>query len=175
MAEAGQDDSPQESAPATAPKARRGKGKLLLLASLGCVLLLGGAGAAAYVFVPQVSQTVQSLVGKKPAPTASATGPSFIDLPEMAVTLPNGGHARQMRIRLSIELAKGAAADTPSSQILSPRVYEALLIYLRTLRDGELDNGLAIDRLRADLYRRMTLLLGPGVVGDVLITSLVLA
>ena len=98
----------------------------------------------------------------------------FIDLPEMAVTLPNGGRGRQMRIRMSIELAK-SSADLPASQILSPRVYDALLTFLRTLRDGELDGGLAIDRMRADLYRRLNLVLGPGVVADVLITGLVLA
>ena len=137
------------------------------------VLLAGGA--AAYVFVPQVGQTVQRLVGNKaqPGPTATA-GPVFVDMPEMAVTLPNGGRGRQMRIRMSIELAK-SSADTPASQILSPRVYDALLTYLRTLRDGELDGGLAIDRMRADLYRRLNLVLGPGVVADVLITGLVLA
>ena len=79
-----------------------------------------------------------------------------------------------MRIRLSVELAK-RSADVPPTEILSPRVYDALLTYLRTLRDGELDGGLAIDRLRADLYRRLTLVLGPGVVADVLITGLVVA
>jgi flagellar protein FliL len=174
MAEAGQDESPQESTPAdAAPPKRRGSRKLLIAAALGAVVLLGGS--ASYILIPQVGQTVQSLIGRKPTATATTAGPSFIELPEMAVTLPNGGHMRQMRIRLSIELAKDVSAEVPSSQILSPRVYEALLIYLRTLRDGELDSGLAIDRLRADLYRRLTLVLGPGVVGDVLITSLVLA
>jgi flagellar FliL protein len=175
VAEAGRDevqghDAPAENAPAPRRKKRRG----LLLAAAGIVVLLAG-GDATYLFVPQVGQTVQSLIGNKarPAPTATA-GPVFVDLPEMAVTLPNGGRGRQMRIRMSIELAK-SSADIPASQILSPRVYDALLTYLRTLRDGELDGGLAIDRLRADLYRRLNLVLGPGVVADVLITGLVLA
>ena len=125
--------------------------------------------------MPQVEQTVRALLGKKaePGPVASSQ-PAFIDLPEMAVTLPNGGRSRQMRIRLSVELAKNSAS-VPQTEILSPRVYDALLTYLRTLRDGEVDGGLAIDRLRADLYRRLDLLLGPGVIRDVLITGLVLA
>jgi flagellar protein FliL len=146
----------------------------MLLAAAGIVVLLAGGGGA-YFFVPQVGKTVQSLIGTKaqPGPTATA-GPVFIDMPEMAVTLANGGHSRQMRIRMSIELAK-TAADMPVSQFLSPRVYDALLTYLRTLRDGELDGGLAIDRMRADLYRRLNLVFGPGVVADVLITGLVLA
>ncbi|MGC1410602.1 MAG: flagellar basal body-associated FliL family protein [Acetobacteraceae bacterium] len=175
MAEAGRDEiqgdgAPAENAPAPRRKGRRG----MLLAAAGIVVLLAGGGGA-YFFVPQVGKTVQSLIGTKaqPGPTATA-GPVFIDMPEMAVTLANGGHSRQMRIRMSIELAK-TAADMPVSQFLSPRVYDALLTYLRTLRDGELDGGLAIDRMRADLYRRLNLVFGPGVVADVLITGLVLA
>jgi flagellar protein FliL len=175
VAEAGRDEIQGEGAPAeNVPSPPRNGRRGLFLAAAGFVVLLAGAGAA-YEFVPQVGQAVQSVIGNKaqPGPTATA-GPVFVDLPEMAVTLPNGGRGRQMRIRMSIELAK-SSADMPASQILSPRVYDALLTYLRTLRDGELDGGLAIDRLRADLYRRLNLVLGPGVVADVLITGLVLA
>ena len=140
------------------------------------MLLLAGAGAA-YVFVPQVEQSVRGLLGKKaePGPVASSQ-PAFIDLPEMAVTLPNGGRSRQMRIRLSVELAKNSARYRRQKIRGRLGVYDALITYLRTLRDGEVDGGLAIDRLRADLYRRLDLLLGPGVIGDVEpITGLVLA
>jgi len=175
MAEAGQDDARNDATPGENASAPRKSRMTLMIAAGGLVLLLGGAGGA-YMFVPQVSQTVQGLLGKKEKPTeqTASAGPTFIDLPEMALTLPNNGHARQMRIRLSLELAK-KAADFPPNEILSPRVYDALLTYLRTLHEGELDSGLALDRLRADLYRRLTLVLGPGVVSDVLITGLVLA
>jgi flagellar basal body-associated protein FliL len=56
-----------------------------------------------------------------------------------------------------------------------PKVYDALLTYLRTLTDAEVENSLAIDRIRGDIFRRLTLLLGPNIVRDVLITSLVIA
>ena len=35
--------------------------------------------------------------------------------------------------------------------------------------------SIALDRMRGDLYRRLTLVLGPGVLRDVLITGLVVA
>jgi flagellar FliL protein len=110
-----------------------------------------------------------------PEPAAAAsTRPIFVDLPEMGLTLPNAGHPRQMRIKLSLELVAGTT-DKQAAQVITPRVYDALLTYLRTLRDGEVDGGLGLDRLRADLYRRLELVMGPGVLRDVLITSLVLA
>jgi flagellar FliL protein len=161
-----------ESAEPTPPGKRRGK---FLFVLLGVVVLLAGGAGAAWQFVPGVAEKARSLIGQgEPVVAVAAVRPVFIDLPEMAVTLPNAGHPMQMRIKLSVELANGAA-DKGAADILSPRVYDALLTYLRTLRDGEVDGGLGLDRLRADLYRRLDLVLGPGVLRDVLITSLVLA
>ena len=162
-----------EAAEPALPRKRRGKFLLLLL---GTVLVLTGGAGAAWKFVPGAAEKVQALIGHtEPTVTAAvAARPVFIDLPEMAVTLPNAGHPRQMRIKLSVELLRGAPADGVA-EVLSPRVYDALLTYLRTLRDGEVDGGLGLDRLRADLYRRLDLVMGSGVIRDVLITSLVLA
>ena len=160
--------------PASTPKRKRGLVRRLLIFASPLVLLGAGAGAA-YKFVPDIGERALALVGlgAKPA-VAVANHPQFIELPEMAVTLPNAGHPRQMRIRLAVELTS-AAPPGESAQILSPRVYDALLTYLRTLRDGDVDGGLGLDRLRSDLYRRLDLVLGPGVLRDVLVTSLVLA
>jgi len=156
-----------------APRKRRGRSLFWLLV---LVILLGGGAAAAWQFVPGVADTTRSLLGhhEQVASTASSSKPVFIDLPEMALTLPNGGQPRQMRIKLSVELDPGASVQQ-ATDALSPRVYDALLTYLRTLRDGEVDGGLGLDRLRADLYRRLELVVGPGIIHDVLITSLVLA
>jgi len=162
-----------ETPDAAPPRKRRGKRLLLLFIF---VLLLAGGGAGAWLFAPGVAEKAQSfLPHSQPVEAVAAVArPVFIDLPEMALTLPNNGHPRQMRIKLSVELAKGSS-EKGASDALSPRVYDALLAYLRTLRDGEVDGGLGLDRLRGDLFRRMDLIMGPGVLRDVLITSLVLA
>lgn len=158
-------------APEPKPRKRRGKSLLLLLV----LVVLFGGGAAAWLFVPGVADKARALLGHREAVASAAdTKPVFIDLPEMALTLPNDGRPRQMRIKLSVELAPGTSLQE-ATEALSPRVYDALLTYLRTLRDGEVDGGLGLDRLRADLYRRLVLVVGPGVLRDVLITSLVLA
>jgi flagellar protein FliL len=160
-----------EKSPAASVKRKRGFGVLVIFAII--VLVLGGAGAA-YLFVPAVADTVAHLTASQPPQPSPSQPPrpQLVDLPEMAVTMPNGGHPRQLRIRFSIELTP-TASDVPPIEVLSPRVYDALLTYFRTLRDSDVENSLAIDRIRGDLYRRLTLILGTGVVQNVLITSLV--
>jgi flagellar FliL protein len=154
------------------PETGKKKRRLILVGGLAVLLLVGGS-AGAYFFAP-------GLMGKSPQKQVAAASPAkpvpasptFVDLPEMSVTLPNGGQQRQIRLRISLELVK---ADIPSSEVLSPKVYDMVLTYARTLNDAEIENSLAIDHMRGDLYRRLSLLLGPDVVRDVLITSFVVA
>jgi flagellar FliL protein len=155
------------------PKKKRRAPLVLLIA--GPLIIAAAGVAAAYFFVPGISEKAHEMLAHKEAPAQlPAPGPVFADLPEMSVTLPNGGQARQLRIRISLELMQTSPQPLPAA-VLSPKVYDALLTYLRTLTDTEVDNSLAIDRIRGDLYRRLTLVLGPNVVRDVLITSLVVA
>ncbi|WP_238384358.1 flagellar basal body-associated FliL family protein [Teichococcus vastitatis] len=91
----------------------------------------------------------------------------------MTVTLPNAGRPRQLRLKLAVEVQGDPAAAQPD--LMSPRVYDSLVLYLRTLRDGEMDGALAMERLRGDLHRRLEMVLGAGRVRDVLITGFVVA
>jgi flagellar FliL protein len=152
----------------------KGKSKKLIIIVAGAVLLLGGGGAAAYMLVPGLhgKPVAAKAAG---ATTIAATKPTFVELPEITVTLPNAGQSRQLRIHLAIEVAKTEADGKPSAEISSPRVYDSLITYLRTLQDSEVDGAISIDRIRGDLFRRLDLLLGPGVVRDVLVTGLVIA
>ncbi|WP_237182520.1 flagellar basal body-associated FliL family protein [Roseomonas marmotae] len=151
----------------------------MLLFCLGALLLLGGAGTAAWTLVPGLPDSMRKILHFSMAADAGEEGalpplarPVFVELPEMTLTLPNAGRPRQLRLKLAMEMVPDP--DQPSER-LSPRIYDSLVLYLRTLRDGELDGALAMDRLRGDLHRRLDLLLGEGRVRDVLITGLVLA
>jgi flagellar FliL protein len=161
-----------EPAEGSVPETGKTKRRLVVIGGLA-VLLLAGGSAGAYLFAPGLmgkptQKQVADAAPAKPVPPS----PTFVDLPEMSVTLPNGGQQRQIRLRISLELVK---ADIPSSEVLSPKVYDMVLTYARTLNDAEIENSLAIDHMRGDLYRRLSLLLGPDVVRDVLITSFVVA
>ncbi|WP_159999505.1 flagellar basal body-associated FliL family protein [Roseomonas sp. 18066] len=159
--------------------ARKAGGKRRLMLLLLPVLLLAGAGAGAWFYVP----AVQALLGAghpaeaeaAPGPAAAAMPgkPSFVEFPEMTLSLPNAGRPRQLRLKLAVEVNGDPAQLQPD--LLSPRIYDSLVLYLRTLREGEMEGALAMDRLRGDLHRRFELVLGPGRVRDVLITSFVVA
>jgi flagellar FliL protein len=157
----------------TAPRKRGGR-KLLLLA-IPLLLLAGAGGLVAFrpQLIPGLSRHPAATAAAPPAPAVAAK-PVFVDLPEMTVTLPNGGNPKQLRIRIALELMR-QPGDAPPADLLTPRVYDALLTYLRTVQGDELEGSLALDRLRGDLYRRLSLVLGDGVLRDVLITGLVLA
>ncbi|MBK1660027.1 flagellar basal body-associated FliL family protein [Paracraurococcus ruber] len=156
-------------AKAKGEKRRRGRGAIILVAAL---VLLGGGGAAAYLYVPGAAALVAGLLPAK-ADEHASVHPGFIELPEMTVTLTNGGRPRQLKLTLALEVAGDPALLRPD--VVTPRLYDGLVTYLRTLRDGELEGALALDRLRADLFRRVDLLLGPGVLRDVLVTGFVVA
>jgi flagellar FliL protein len=157
-----------------APPAPRRRSRRMLFLLLGLLMLLGGGGAAAFFLVPGLAGTLTALLpgGGAPAASDAAPHPVFVEIPEMVVTLPNAGRPRQMRIRIALELARVEEGKKPAD-VLTPPVYDALVIYLRTLREPELDGAIAIDRLRGDIFRRLDLQLGGGVLRDVLITALV--
>lgn len=171
MKEVKQASDDKTAASRAAPKRRRGR--LIIFAAIPLVLV--ASAATTYFFVPAVADTVGHLAASQPQSPPAGAGtprPQIVDVPEMVVTLPNGGRARQLRIKFSFELMPNAH-EIPPTEVLAPRVNDALLGYLRTLRDSDLEGGLALDRIRGDLFRRLTLILGPGVLENVLITGLV--
>ena len=172
---------PDTDSAAKNPKNQKPKRRGRLLLIIGAVfVLIGAGGAGAYFFLPGVAESLRASLGgllpggpATPPAAAPVAKSAFVELPEMTLTLPNGGRPRQLRLTLAIEVSGDPELVKPA--LISPRVFDSLILYLRTLRDGELEGALAIDRLRGDLFRRLDLLLGPNVVRDVLITGFVVA
>lgn len=165
----------EQSAEATNAPGKSGKKKLVLL--LAPLLLLGAGLGGAVAFVPSLRAMIPGMGGSaakaEKTETAEVAKPFFVEIPEMTVTMPNGGHARQMRIKIALELAKTPHEGESAPNVLTPRIYDGLVLYMRTLHDNELDGALSIDKMRGDLQRRLDLLLGEGVLREVLITGLV--
>ncbi|HWL84038.1 MAG TPA: flagellar basal body-associated FliL family protein [Roseomonas sp.] len=160
---------------------RKGGRRRLLLVLLLLPLLLGGGVAGTWFLIPGAADAVRHLAGLDAAPEEGAAAaalplpgkPSFVEFPEMTLSLPNGGRPRQLRLKLAVEI--NGDPVLVQADLLSPRIYDSLVLYLRTLHDSEMEGALAMDRLRGDLHRRLDLVLGPGRVRDVLITGFVVA
>jgi len=153
-----------------APKRRAPRRRLVLLL-VAAVLVVGAAGAGALVYLRGMP-AIPGFARPNRAVAAASGKPVDVDVPELTVSLPNHGQPRQLRIHLTLELA---TTPDPAHPVLTPRLYDALVTYLRTLTDADLDGGLALERLRGDLFRRVDLVLGPGVLRGVLITGLLIA
>ncbi|MFZ6765347.1 flagellar basal body-associated FliL family protein [Pseudoroseomonas sp. WGS1072] len=173
-ASAAENDAKKSDKPPRPASGGKRRGRLLLVPLL-LLPVLGGGLSGAWFLMPGAAETMRNMVvGSAAAPAAPPTArPAFLEFPEMTLTLPNAGRPRQLRLKLAVELAGDPAELQP--ELLSPRVYDGLVLYLRTLRDGETEGALAMDRLRGDLHRRLELMLGAGRVRDVLITGFVVA
>ncbi|MXP65593.1 flagellar basal body-associated FliL family protein [Roseomonas sp. M0104] len=160
---------------------RKGSRRRLLPVLILLPLLLGGGAAGIWFLAPGAAEAVRHLAGLDATPDEGGAAaalppagrPSFVEFPEMTLSLPNGGRPRQLRLKLAVEVEGDPAMV--QADLLSPRIYDSLVLYLRTLRDSEMEGALAMDRLRGDLHRRLDLVLGPGRVRDVLITGFVVA
>src|SRR5690242_8767291 len=122
MSDGTQADGPQVAAAASAKKRNIRK---LVLAS-GALVALAAVGATYVFLVPAVADTASHPAAQAPAtPEAAQQRPRIVDVPEIVVTLPNGGRARQLRIKLSLELTLGPH-DLPPPEQLTPQINDAL-------------------------------------------------
>lgn len=96
----------------------------------------------------------------------------FYELPSMLVNLnSNGGSARYLKLKVSIELEDEAAIAV--IEPLLPRIVDRFQVYLRELRVSELSGSAGMFHLKQELLRRINLAV-PVPVKDVLFTEMIL-
>jgi flagellar FliL protein len=154
----------EEGAPAENPKG--GRKKLVVLAGLG-VLVLGGGGAGAYMFLAKPKAPAAELAEiKKPV--------AFVDIREMTVNLapePNQERPRFLRFKVALEVRE--AKVVPDIQPLLPRVEDAFQVFVRELRASDLEGSAGVYRLREELLRRVNVAVYPAKVDAVLFKDIV--
>ncbi len=146
-----------------------GSGRMPLLVGGVAALLLGaGGGFAVYSgwldAVPGIGAG-----GGSAMPSLGDT--AFVALPAMVVSL-GGPHAgRQLRFAATLDVPRAHQAEVARAM---PRVVDVLNAYLRALDPAEFDRPEVLFRMRAQMMRRITLVLGEDRVRDLLITEFVL-
>ena len=153
-------------------------GKLPLI--LGIILALaGGAGgyfAVASGLLPFGSSAAHKTVGDDVADNHDQ-GPdalpdiAFVPLEPIVVSLNSAGSIRHLRFRAQLEVNTAYRSDV---EMVLPRVMDVLNSYLRALKVSDLEDPLALMKLRAQLLRRIQIATGKGRVSDLLIMDFVL-
>lgn len=96
--------------------------------------------------------------------------PVFVAFDPLTITLTHGGAPRQLRLALSVETSKDYAEKV---ELMKPRMLDALNTLLRAMNERELTEPAGLDRLRAQMLRRVRIAADPTAVQDLLITEFV--
>jgi flagellar FliL protein len=96
---------------------------------------------------------------------------AFVAMDPIMISLPPGSSARLLRFAGQLEVAPESAATVAA---LMPRVLDVLNTYLRAGEVRDLEDPAALARLRAQMLRRVQVVIGEGQVHDLLVTEFVL-
>ena len=96
---------------------------------------------------------------------------AFVAMEPIMISLAPGSSARHLRFSGQLEVAPDHATEVGA---LMPRVLDVLNTYLRAVEVRDLEDPAALPRLRAQMLRRIQVVLGEGKVRDLLVTEFVL-
>jgi flagellar FliL protein len=138
----------------------------LILMAVGGLVVLGGAGAGAFMFLGHHAEEAK--------PVAAAPKPAvFFDVPEVLVNLSNSGsdQTKYLKVKVVLELPDQALKE--QIQPVMPRVMDTFQTYLRELRPTDLDGSAGLYRLKEELTRRVNVAIAPSKVNAVLFKEIV--
>ena len=96
---------------------------------------------------------------------------AFVDLPPVLISLESKRGTRHLRFHAQVEVETKYQADV---EAIIPRIVNVMNSYLRALSLAELQDPLALPRLRAQLLRRLSIVSGEGRVRDLLVMEFIL-
>ncbi|MFT7593156.1 MAG: flagellar FliL protein [Paracoccaceae bacterium] len=156
--------------------AKGGKMKLMLL----IVLALAGAGGGFYLvqsgLIPTGSHDSEMSEGdgghrEDHGTPKSLDDIAFVEVDPIMISLHTDQHSQHLRFRAQLEVASDYQHEVES---VLPRVTDVLNSYLRALELDDLRDPLALTRLRAQMLRRIQVVVGKERVRDLLIMEFVL-
>lgn len=145
-------------------------GKKIVIA-VGAVLLLGIIGAVVFFMMGPSAEEEEAAKAAAEQLELEEAKPTFFDMPEILVNLNSGGRkASYLKVRISLELDK--AEDLPQLEERLPRVIDHFQVYLRELRQEDIDGSAGMFRLKEELLRRVNASVAPVQVKDILFREL---
>jgi flagellar protein FliL len=151
-------------------KPKRG-GKMILVVSLVLALVGGGGGyVAATSGILPIGSGAQKGGEDTPAGQTAARI-AFLPVDPIVVSLGATGMNRHLSFRAQLEVPQANSAEVTA---LMPRIVDVMNSYLRAVDVREFDAPHGLIRLRAQMLRRVQLIVGDGKVNDLLVMEFVL-
>ncbi len=119
--------------------------------------LIGGSAPDEHVAAVEVAEELPAL--------------AFVPLETLVINLPESAAARHLLFTAQLEVNPEHSEEVAS---LLPRVVDVLNGYLRAVKLSDLEDPTALIRLRAQMLRRVQVVVGDGRVNDILIMEFVL-
>ena len=156
---------------AEAPEEPPKRSKLPLIAGLVLALAGGGGGFFAVQSGLLLGGDGHDSPAEEEAPVASPMPDvAFVEVPPLVISLGGGG-ASHLRFRASLEVPAQHQLEVTE---LLPRVQDVLNSYLRALDPADIAEQGALFRLRAQMLRRVKMVVGDARVRDLLVLEFVL-
>jgi len=157
---------------AVEPSAKK-KSKHLILA-LVAAAVLGAAGFyVAYSGLLSAGSSSNASVPSSNGGSNALTQPEvvFVTMEPLIVALGPAANARFLKFTGTLDVNSAASAEVTH---LLPRIYDVLNTYLRAVSESELADPASMNRMRAQMLRRVQVVAGRENVHDLLITEFVL-
>lgn len=160
------DENPEEAGNEAPKKAS----KLPLI--LGVVLaLLGGGGGFMAVQMDLFAGSDEEVVEEKVEEAEALPDLAFVPMETLVINLPPNAQAKHLLFTAQLEVEPAYSQEVTD---LMPRIVDVLNGYLRAVQIAELEDPTALIRLRAQMLRRVQVVVGEGRVKDILIMEFVL-
>lgn len=162
-------------------KKKKGSKKPLLFGLLAALILGGGAtyatmnGIVSVPFMGKSDKKDKSDDYDNHADTKDMRDHdkeyAYVPIDDLFVSIVKQGRPKQLRMSLNIETDKEHLEKVEKAM---PRIKDMLNTYLRAVEEQDLVDPSALDRLRAQILRRLHLVLPPEAVSDLLVTNFII-
>lgn len=171
----------EENSDATEAPPKKGGVIMPMVFGLIGAVALGGATAfsvgSGLVEVPGLASSEKASDSAKKESAASVADdkpkPAFVPLETLSINLAPNASTRAPTLRIDLTL-ETTAEDAEAVAEVTPRIYDQLNTMLRSIDQRDLSDPTALDRLRAQMMRRVRLVVEDATINDVLIVNYII-